>query len=66
MDGEVRFELTERGRQEITAAPTCPLCGGPMWDLSLTKRTPAGADYGCRDRRCDGAVNSAERGVAER
>jgi hypothetical protein len=37
-------------------APSCPKCGGRMWDNRLTKRNPKAPDFKCRDRSCDGVV----------
>lgn len=36
--------------------PSCPKCGGRMWDNRLTKRNPRAPDFKCRDRACDGVV----------
>jgi len=36
--------------------PSCPNCGGRMWDNRLTKRNPKAPDYKCRDRSCDGVI----------
>lgn len=36
--------------------PSCPRCGGRMWDNRLTKRNPRAPDYKCRDRSCDGVI----------
>jgi hypothetical protein len=36
--------------------PSCPKCGGRMWDNRLTKRNPKAPDYKCRDRACDGVI----------
>ena len=36
--------------------PSCPKCGGRMWDNRLTKRNPKAPDFKCRDRSCDGVV----------
>ena len=36
--------------------PSCPKCGGRMWDNRLTKRNPKAPDYKCRDRSCDGVL----------
>lgn len=36
--------------------PSCPQCGGRMWDNRLTKRNPKAPDYKCRDRSCDGVI----------
>ena len=38
------------------AEPSCPKCGGRMWDNRLTKRNPKAPDFKCRDRSCDGVV----------
>src|SRR4029078_2454046 len=34
--------------------PSCPKCGGRMWDNRLSKRNPKAADHKCRSRSCDG------------
>jgi hypothetical protein len=39
-----------------TAEPTCPECGGRMWDNRLTKRNPKAPDFKCRDRGCEGVL----------
>jgi hypothetical protein len=36
--------------------PTCPKCGGRMWDNRVTKRNPRAPDFKCRDRSCDGVI----------
>ena len=36
--------------------PSCPKCGGRMWDNRLTKRNPKAPDFKCRDRSCDGVI----------
>jgi len=36
--------------------PSCPKCGGRMWDNRLSKRNPKAPDYKCRDRSCDGVI----------
>ena len=36
--------------------PSCPKCGGRVWDNRLTKRNPKAPDYKCRDRSCDGVI----------
>ena len=36
--------------------PSCPKCGGKMWDNRLSKRNPKAPDYKCRDRSCDGVI----------
>jgi len=42
--------------QGATDTPSCPKCGGRMWDNRLTKRNPKAPDFKCRDRTCDGVV----------
>jgi hypothetical protein len=37
-------------------SPSCPKCGGRMWDNRLTKRNPKAPDFKCRDRSCDGVI----------
>jgi hypothetical protein len=39
-----------------SGAPTCPKCGGEMWDNRTSKRNPKAPDFRCRDRSCDGAL----------
>jgi hypothetical protein len=36
--------------------PSCPKCGGRLWDNRLTKRNPKAPDFKCRDRSCDGVI----------
>ncbi len=36
--------------------PSCPKCGGRMWDNRLTKKNPKQPDYRCRQRSCDGVI----------
>ena len=36
--------------------PSCPTCGGRMWDNRLSKRNPKAPDYKCRSRSCDGVI----------
>ena len=40
----------------VAGEPSCPRCGGRMWDNRLSKRNPKAPDYKCRSRACDGAV----------
>lgn len=39
-----------------TDAPSCPKCGGDVWDNRASKRTPQAPDFKCRDRSCDGCI----------
>ena len=45
--------------------PSCPKCGGRMWDNRLTKRNPKAPDYKCRDRSCDGVIWPPKTGKGE-
>ena len=46
------------------SSPSCPVCGGRMWDNRATKRNPRAPDYKCRDRACDGVVWPPKGGVS--
>ena len=37
-------------------APTCPKCGGPMWDNREGKKNPKAPDYKCKSTGCDGVI----------
>ncbi|WP_148306425.1 hypothetical protein [Gemmatirosa kalamazoonensis] len=37
-------------------APSCPKCGGAMWDNRESKRNPRAPDFKCRDKACDGVI----------
>ena len=41
---------------EASGTPSCPKCGGRMWDNRLSKRNPKAPDFKCRDRSCDGVI----------
>ena len=45
--------------------PSCPKCGGRMWDNRLSKRNPKAPDYKCRNRSCDGVIWPAKAGQRE-
>jgi len=49
---------------EAAGTPTCPECGGRMWDNRLSKRNPKAPDFKCRDRSCDGVIWPARSGGA--
>src|SRR5574338_851927 len=49
-------DVPETGALEATETPTCPKCGGRMWDNRLSKRNPKAPDFKCRDRSCDGVI----------
>jgi len=44
--------------------PSCPKCGGRMWDNRLSKRNPKAPDYKCRSRSCDGVIWPLRNGTA--
>ena len=48
----------------MDAWPSCPVCGGRMWDNRATKRNPRAPDFKCRDRSCDGVVWPPKAGVS--
>jgi hypothetical protein len=39
-----------------TDEPSCPKCGGRMWDNRISKKNPKAPDFKCRSRACDGVV----------
>ena len=51
---EVPQDLSDAS--EGTGLPSCPKCGGRVWDNRLSKRNPKAPDYKCRDRSCDGVI----------
>lgn len=46
--------------------PSCPKCGGRMWDNRLSKRNPKAPDFKCRSRSCDGVVWPARTGNTDK
>jgi len=50
--GEMEVAVGPRAIDE----PSCPKCGGRMWDNRLSKRNPKAPDYKCRSRSCDGVI----------
>jgi hypothetical protein len=48
--------MTEDQTEVQEATPTCPKCGGAMWDNRASKRNPRAPDFKCRDKSCDGAI----------
>ena len=48
--------LPEELRAADADTPSCPKCGGRMWDNRMSKRNPKAPDFKCRDRSCDGVV----------
>jgi hypothetical protein len=62
---EVQIETTLAGPADGPLAldePSCPKCGGRMWDNRLSKRNPKAPDYKCRNRSCDGVIWPAKPG----
>lgn len=51
-----RWRRRDDVRQASLGEPSCPKCGGRMWDNRLTKHNPKAPDYRCRSRSCDGAI----------
>ena len=47
-----------------TDEPSCPKCGGRMWDNRLSKRNPKAPDFKCRSRSCDGVIWPPRNGSA--
>jgi hypothetical protein len=45
--------------------PSCPKCGGRMWDNRVSKRNPKAPDFKCRSRSCDGVVWPPRNGAAQ-
>src|SRR5205807_5613286 len=62
---DVRVETTLAGPATGPLAldePSCPKCGGRMWDNRLSKRNPKAPDFKCRNRSCDGVIWPAKPG----
>ena len=55
-ESEPEPELPEELRAADAETPSCPKCGGRMWDNRMSKRNPKAPDFKCRDRSCDGVV----------
>jgi hypothetical protein len=36
--------------------PSCPKCGGRVWDNRLSKKNPRAPDFKCRNASCDGVI----------
>lgn len=36
--------------------PSCPKCGGEMWDNRERKLNPKAPDFKCKDKNCDGVI----------
>lgn len=60
-EGDLEDVATDADCEPITGPravdePSCPKCGGRVWDNRLTKRNPKAPDYKCRTRSCDGVI----------
>lgn len=53
-EGDVIHDGT--GDPKVVGEPSCPKCGGKMWDNRLTKRNPKAPNWKCRSRSCDGVI----------
>ncbi len=42
--------------EQETATPSCPKCGGEMWDNRENKRNPRAPDFKCKDKNCEGVI----------
>jgi hypothetical protein len=49
-------EVSVEAPASEASLPSCPKCGGRVWDNRLSKRNPKAPDYKCRDRSCDGVI----------
>ncbi|MCY7378319.1 MAG: hypothetical protein LH467_03150 [Gemmatimonadaceae bacterium] len=65
MDGDGRYArpvedpALSYARRFVASAidePSCPKCGGRVWDNRADKRNPRAPDFKCRARSCDGAI----------
>lgn len=36
--------------------PSCPKCGGMMWDNRVGKKNPKAPDFKCREKSCEGVI----------
>lgn len=43
-------------RHNTASSPSCPTCGGAMWDNRERKTNPKAPDYKCKDKQCDGVI----------
>jgi hypothetical protein len=57
--------LVDTASAEQSDLPSCPKCGGRMWDNRVSKRNPKAPDYKCRSRSCDGVVWPSSHGTRE-
>lgn len=51
-DHETRTTAATRTPEPAAAVPSCPKCGGAMWDNRSGKTNPKAPDFKCRDKRC--------------
>lgn len=55
-EAPTRESTVSAGEPLASDEPSCPKCGGRMWDNRLTKRNPKAPDFKCRGRSCDGVI----------
>lgn len=55
-DAYARRQARAAAGPRASDEPSCPKCGGRMWDNRLSKRNPRAPDFKCRVRGCDGAI----------
>jgi hypothetical protein len=68
VDDAPAVERSSLDTVRTTDEPSCPKCGGRVWDNRLTKRNPKAPDFKCRDRSCDGVIwpSKGETGKVEK
>lgn len=55
-DAPTRPAAAPQSHEHVSAAPHCPVCGGPMWDNRENKKNPKAPDFKCKDPECDGVI----------
>lgn len=53
---EMQSETRSAPKVAPDGEPSCPKCGGRMFDNRATKKNPKAPDYKCRTRTCDGVI----------
>lgn len=56
VDAFAEPEITPATGPLAADEPSCPKCGGRMWDNRVSKRNPKAPDFKCRSRSCDGVI----------
>ena len=54
--GEQSKQPAAKSSAKTEAGPSCPTCGGKMFDNRLSKKNPKAPDFKCRDRSCQGVI----------